>query len=249
MRKLTKIERKKRSRKNFFRFIILIILISFTVLFSFKSKYFEINNFKIKGNKKLTNSQIINSSMINIGENIFRINKKEAINNLKKKSYIKNVDISRKLPDTIEIDITERKAILFIQKLSSFLLIDEEGIILEQKDNNEEQLPVFIGLDTQNVNLGDNMFSTKLNSDIIDLIYESLNLNIINLFDKVDLKTKDEINIFLKDGIYVAFGTLDNVKYKLGLLNEILKDTKEKDIKFTKIIMNKGENPILVTED
>lgn len=249
MGKLTRIEKKRKKKKFFFNFLILLIIGSFILLFSLKSSYFNIDKFQIEGNQKLTDDQIIKSSMINKGENIFRIDKKGGKSSIEKIPYIKSVDINRKLPNKVEIKIVERKAVLLIQKLSTFLAIDKEGLILEQIDENEEKLPVFIGLNVDNVDLRDNVFSTKLNNDIIELIQESLNLNLIDNFDKIDLKTKDNINIILKDEIFVAFGSLDNVKYKLRLLDEILKDTKDKNIEYKKIIMNKGENPILVTDD
>ena len=249
MGKPTRIERRRRSKKILFNFLILTILISFVVLFSLKSSFFNINQFNIKGNINLTREEVIKSSMISKGDNIFKIDKKSSIDNIKEIPYIKSISLNRKLPNKVEINIVERKIVFLIQKLSTFLAIDEEGFILEQKDENEELYPIFTGININNVDLGDNVFSRELSNGIMEFMQETLSLKLIETLDKVDLKTKDNIDIILKDGIYVVFGPLDNVKYKLRLLDEILGDAKKKDIKFTKIIMNKGENPILVTED
>ncbi len=46
----------------------------------------------------------------------------------------------------------------------------------------------------------------------------------INLYDDNNIK------IELIDGIKVAFGPLDNVKYKLSFLYEIIKDMEKKEV-------------------
>ncbi len=65
----------------------------------------------------------------------------------------------------------------------------------------------------------------------------------------MDLELLDDIKIKLNNGIDIVFGNLDNVKYKLNLLNEILEHITENEIKCSKIIMNKGSHPIIVTDD
>ena len=59
----------------------------------------------------------------------------------------------------------------------------------------------------------------------------------------------DNINIELNNGILVAFGTINNVKYKLNLLNEIVKDIDKKGLSCKMILMDRGDNPIIVLNE
>lgn len=248
MAKLTRVQRRKRM-KSFFTFVLLTILLFFIVIFSLKSSFFNIHDFLVKGNKKITVEEIIKTSMINKGDNIFKINKKNSIHSIEDIPYIKSVNIRRKFPKNIEIKIVERKPLLYIQKSSNFLVIDEEGFVLEKKDENKEEKPILMGLNIKNIELGENLFSIYGSNGIIEFVQETISLKLLNKFNRVDFKTKDNIVIELKDGVVVAFGEMDNIVYKLRLLDEVLKDSNSKNIKYTKIIMNKGVNPILVTED
>ena len=55
--------------------------------------------------------------------------------------------------------------------------------------------------------------------------------------------------IELNNGVKVAFGTIDNVKYKLSFLFNILEDVEKRNINVKQILLNKGSNPIIVTDD
>lgn len=252
MGKLTRAERRKlrrKRRKVIFYFFLYVIIFSLIIVFALKSSFFNIDKLTVKGNKNLEREEILKASSIKIGDNIFKIKKKKSEENIRALPYIKDITLKRKLPKKIEIKVVERQTIFHIQKSSGFLKVDTEGIILEEIEENQENYPLFTGIDVDNLNLGDNVFSLGLSNAIIDFIQETIDLKLIDRFHRIDLKEKNNITILLKGEILVAFGTLDNVKYKLRLLSEVLKDSEEKDIKFTKIIMNKGDNPILVTED
>ncbi len=95
---------------------------------------------------------------------------------------------------------------------------------------------------------GDNIYST-LEESIEEFITYSEQSGLIKLMKYINFADNNNIMIELKDGIKVAFGPLNNVKYKLSFLNKILNDIEKKDIKVKQILLNKGDNPIVVTED
>ena len=249
MREPTRVELKMRRRKRFFRFILLTAVLSISSLFMLKSSLFNIDNYKVEGNYKLNKEEIINASSIGKGENIFKINKKIAEKNISKLPYIKNIEIKRKFPSTVLFNIEERVGVLQTKSISTILLVDIEGFVLEQLDSIDEQLPNITGFDLNNIEIGDNIFLESNKEEIIDFIVQSNEAKILNKSSEIDMTLLDNINIQLINGISVAFGTLDNVKYKLSLLNEILIDIEDKQIPCKMIIMNKGDNPILVIDD
>lgn len=249
MRELTRVELKLRRRRRFFRIILLIAVLTITALFMLKSDFFNVATYKVQGNSKLNSESIINASSINKGENIFKINKSQAEENIKNFPYTKNITIKRKFPRTIIFDVVERVGILQTRSISTMLLVDIEGFVLEQLDSVDENIPIIMGFDLTNIVIGDNIFLESKKEEIINFVLRSNEAELLLKSSKIDITQLDNINIELINGISVAFGTLDNVKYKLGLLNEILIDIEEKQIPCKMIIMNKGENPILVIDD
>ena len=153
------------------------------------------------------------------------------------------------MPRTIVFNIEERVGVLQTRIGPTMFLVDIEGYVLEELEEADSGLPNIIGFDLSSISIGDNIFSGNDHSDIINFIIESKESKLLGNSSKIDMTLLEDINIELNNGISVAFGTLDNVKYKLRLLNEILKDIEIKQIQCKMIIMNKGDNPILVIDD
>ncbi|MBU5438173.1 FtsQ-type POTRA domain-containing protein [Tissierella sp. MSJ-40] len=249
MKKRSRVEKKLRRRKMFFRFVLLIFIFSLLIMLAFKTTFFNINNIKVIGNKKMTYDNLVNASLIKSGENIFKVSTRTGEKALKNLPYIKEAKIRRKLPKTIIIEVDERKEIALIKNISTFLYIDIDGYVLQAKNNNEDKLPIIVGLNIDNLKPSDNIYSQIENKEIIDLITVSNSLKILPEIETIDMTDNNNINITLNNGISVAFGGIDNVKYKLSFLSKILKDIEEKEISCKMILMNKGENPIIITDN
>lgn len=249
MRKLTRVERKMKRRRNFFKFILLLLLISLGGVLALKTNIFIIGKIEIIGNNKILKEDLIRSSSINIGENIFKISIKLGEENIRKLPYTKEIKIKRKFPRRISMEITERKEIAQVKDISSFLIIDNEGNILDLKDDENENLPMIIGLEIDNKILGDNIFSDMEFDLKVEFIKEGYDIGLLNQIKQIDMENIDSINIKTYDDINIAFGNLNNVRYKLNLLDSTLDYIKDEEISCTMILMDKGENPIIVTDE
>lgn len=248
MKKPTRVERKRRRRRIFFRLILLLLLVTFATAYAFKSDFLKIDNINIKGNSIIEDATIISASRINLGENILSIKKSNVKHELELLPYIKTATIKQKLPDTINISVEEREPILQIRSISSYILTDIEGISLEITDNKLENLPIFVGFNIENIELGSDILINNIDAGLEDFFNDEEIIPVLNKMEKIEYNT-EEINIDLNNGISVAFGPLDNVKYKLRYLDKILIDIEKKQLDAKMIIMNKGENPIIVTDN
>ncbi|MDR7857191.1 FtsQ-type POTRA domain-containing protein [Tissierella sp.] len=249
MKKLSRVEKKMRRRRFLFRLLLLMALIVTMFVLALNTDFFIIDNIKVLGSNKTSKDIIISASSITIGENQFKISTSDGEKNIDKIPYVKEVKIKRKFPKGIIIEIIERKELFQIKELSSFALIDIDGYILDIVSTENHILPLINGYDIGDNKVGDNIFSEEENKGIIDFILEGNNLSLLGKMKSIDLVDTNNVNFLLNESIIVAFGTLDDVKYKLNLLNEILKDIEKKQISCKMILMNKGDNPIIVLND
>ena len=225
MRKTSKIEKKIKKKKIGLIIVILFFLLSiFFVLFT-KTDFFNVTAIEVINNNKLNNDEIIMASGLVKGENIFIINISDLENNLTKLPYIKEVDIKRSLPNKIIMNIKERTDFMIISYIGSFLYLDNEGVLINISITRENKnIPIINGLQINNPQLGDKLL---LNDDEnIDDIVNFLKLsNVVGLYDEINeiefINNKD-INFRLETGTTVAFGGLNNVKYKLRFVVEII---------------------------
>ena len=191
---------------------------------------------------------IIKISSINKGENFFKVGTSLGEELLEKQAYVKSVKIKRKFPNSIIINLVERKEILQLKKISSYLIIDEDGYILNILDEKIEGLPYLMGIDVNDKNISDNIFENKdnINMEFVKFSYE---LDLLSKIKEITMEDVNAVKILLNDGISIAFGALDNVEYKLKLLNEILITIEKEQISCKMILMDRGENPIIVPND
>ena len=110
MRKISRVERKMRRRRLYFRIFLLGLFVTLLIVLALNTDLFIINNIQVIGNNKLSKESIILGSSINIGENILKVRTKDGENNLRNLAYIKDVNIKRKLPKGIIIEIMRKEA-------------------------------------------------------------------------------------------------------------------------------------------
>ncbi|MBS4535409.1 FtsQ-type POTRA domain-containing protein [Clostridium sp. D2Q-14] len=249
MTEKVKVDNKLKRKKRLIIIIILIFLISIlSILLLTQTTFFNVENIEIKGNSIVKKDEILMASGINEGENIFRISIKKTESSLLKHPYIKEVKINRRFPNKIIIDLVERKDTLAYEINDTYIIMDSEGyvvnILSEFKNKN---IPLIKGDKEINAKVSEKIDFEDY-SFLEDILYmlsicnqNDFSFNIHNI-----LQEKEGIILELNLGTYIAFGRLDDVEYKLRLMNEIIKDLQDKEIFPEKIYLNKGKNPIIV---
>ncbi len=199
--------------------IVLIIFVGILM-----SPVFDIKSINITGNESLSIEDICSISGISEGKNLFRISVLNSENKLKENAYIKNVKISRALPDEINITVTERKVRGYVPYNGAYLYIDEEGRVLDSRKSFKEDLPVIIGLSFDKVKQGEvlqvnNKESLKV---VVAISRLMIKYKILGDYLEVDVSDHLDIKLYIKN-ICVLFGDISNGDQKIRSINEMLK--------------------------
>lgn len=246
-----RVDKKFKMRKIGIILMILILFLSVFIILFTKTDYFNISKINVKGNSSIEASKIIIISGLKKDMSILKFNKKTIVKNLIKNPYIENVKIKRKLPNTIELNIIEREGTCFINHLEKYILIDSKGIVLEKFIDRKFDLPVITNMPIKVSQLGSQLVTLEDNGiKIITEFIESCNeVNIIEEFEEISFKNKNNIKITIKSGIKVAFGELNNVKYKLSYIYNILQKLEEQNIINGTIHLENLENIYFTTSE
>ena len=90
--------------------------------------------------------KIVNSIASSVNYSILRLNVNEIQDKLKKLPWIKNVQVTRKLPNFLFIEIVEKKSIALFKEQNNYYPIDETGNIINAKeDGNFEEAIIIVG--------------------------------------------------------------------------------------------------------
>ncbi len=249
MVKETRVQRKNRKRRIYIRLVIIILVLSLFIFWSLRTKLLQIKAIQVDGNSKLSTEEIIEVSGISHGDNIIKTrigNAEESIVNL---PYIESVEIKRKFPGTIEIQVQERVPYMQFEYNYSYAVIDSQGVLLEYSIRLNSKIPLVKGFDWEQLKPGEEILNNGIGNKLQDLFNDEEIEKIVLNFREIVYDDENNIKINLFNGVIVEFGPLHNVIYKLKVLQEIVQDVEEKNIPTKMIIMNKGEHPIVVRDE
>ncbi len=249
-KKLTKKQEiAKKKRKTAFKLIkwtsIILILIGGGIYFLLSS-FFNIKNIEVTGNTKLTSQEIISLSQIQLDENTFKIVKSKIEKNIKQNAYIEKVDIKRKLPNTISIEIQERVPTYIISFANAYVYINNQGYFLEiSKD--KPKLPMITGYLTKEEDIHE---GGRLNLDDLQRleavlqIMKSAESNGVNeLITKINISDKQDYILELtEEKKTVHIGDTSNLSTKMLYIKKIIDQNKnvEGEILVNTDLNNKG---------
>ena len=117
---------------------LLSILIICTAIIVALTLFFRVDTIVVSGQERYTSQEIQDATGIAQGDNLFLLNKYDVAQNIVKAlPYVEEIRISRKLPDTLLIEVRECGTPLALVQDGSAWLISPGGKIVEQKSAAE----------------------------------------------------------------------------------------------------------------
>ena len=117
---------------------LLSILIICTAIIVSLTLFFRVDTIVVSGQERYTSQEIQDATGIAQGDNLFLLNKYDVAQNIVKAlPYVEEIRISRKLPDTLLIEVRECGTPLALVQDGSAWLISPGGKIVEQKSAAE----------------------------------------------------------------------------------------------------------------
>jgi cell division protein FtsQ len=215
--------RKRRSVKAFL--IILMIFLILGVIGT--SAYFicRVKTVEVHGNTRFSSEQIVAMSAIKQGDSIFTLKNAEIKSLLLKDPYIRTADIEVKLPDTVLLKISENTACAMILYMDSFIILDDEGIILEITSNvAKEFAPVVSGMNVTAFKVGQKIQSAD---DQQLICYQTLMKKLkeymaLGNMSEINLSSTGAIMLVSKDGLRIRIGAMIEIDKKLKWVSAVL---------------------------
>lgn len=236
-RKISKQEKKRKKRikkiKFFVKLFLLVGIIAGGTTFALTSPIFNINNINVVNNVTIPSDTIISLSGLKSGENIFKFYKGNVIEKIKENPYVESIEIHRKLPSTIEINIIERVATYSVDYMGKYAYINTQGYILEISDDSRN-MPIIQGATT---NEKDIVPGNRLNNDdlrrleqVIRIMNAAKDSGLDGQVTNIDISDENEYSIYLNDEkkrVYLGDGS--NLSNKMLYVQAIIEQEKGKE--------------------
>lgn len=210
--------------------ILLFFLCIYVFLFSGK---FYVKETRFLGQIDFDEKEIIRISEIDLKKNIYLVDIKKAKENILKNPYIEDVVIKRKFPETLVFSVRQRIESATVPFSGGYAVIDGKGIvlrILQSQDNIKR--PLISKVEIENVKIGEQIKfkDTEKSHNFLEIISSASTLDMLINISYIDLEDFSNIKMATNAGIDILIGDMDNLSYKLKILNKILIDLQAKAV-------------------
>lgn len=112
-----------------------------------KSPRFVIKTVTVEGAARLTPDAVARAGGVAVGQNVFALDLEQARAKIEKEPYVAHATVTRRLPNTIAIQVTEREPAVLVSIGESLFVATHEGeIFKEVADGDPTDLPLVTGI-------------------------------------------------------------------------------------------------------
>ena len=205
-------ERAIKRKKRRIKFVVklgVFLLIAGAVVFLLKSPFFNVKNFRVEGNSYYTDEEILVMGNCKTGGNIFiGIDTGDIRSRLEKDAYMSSVKVKRVRPDTVKIQLEERKQTAAIVYGEKYVVVDGDGVVL-RKTGVMPEITVLKGLTISKLSVGE-----KVETEEKVLLRQTLQMLSVmeksNMYFKTIELSEGEIKAHILDNL-ICQGTPENI--------------------------------------
>jgi cell division protein FtsQ len=224
---------KKKSKKGKILFFLLLIAVVLCLLFL---PVFNVKTVNVTNNKKVSTDEIKRLANITPDSNLFRTLSGQVEERIKENPYIESASITKKIPSTIDIYITEREVKYLVSIDDGYLYLSEQGYVLEKSTFIDDTKLLIKNMELSEEELKEGSRLSEANliklNDIANIILSANNtmtdeenkISIGSLIKQINIDNdKDEYILYLtEDNKIVYLGDEENLTIKMQNLKEIL---------------------------
>ncbi|GAA3812384.1 cell division protein FtsQ/DivIB [Nocardioides panacisoli] len=192
--------------------VVVVLLIGFAVYSVYFSPWLQVQGVDVTGNSQVSDAEIIRTADVPEGGALAKVDLDAIAVRVRALPAVKSVDVSRKWPHDVRIDVVERTPVAVVARGDGYVDLDEEGVTFNRLAHPPAGLPL--------VETGAAAEPSALEEAAH--VVAALPDDISSLVDHVQVDTVDEILLVLHDGRQVKWGSADQSDEKAQVLLALL---------------------------
>jgi len=197
--------------------------------------FFKISDIQVTGNVIYSSKDILDVAKIELGDNLFLINKgniEESI--LENRNFVDTVTISRRLPDTVEINILESQLLASVEINGAFFILNRKCQILSKTDEVGAAGHIRItGVEPLSPRVGEQLklgvAEAAKEEYLADVMEMMLRNEMYRHVSRIDASNVSSFEFTYRGNITVDLGKNEELERKFNMLESILADLAEND--------------------
>lgn len=189
----------------------------------FNSTLFPVSAVEVTGNERLTADEVIALADVPADATLLRFPADAVSDRVAANPWVASVSVSRDFPDTMQIRIEERKPAALVDIVDSYLLVDSDGFIIENR-SLEETTTLVVIRDLQGIDPTPGRRSTSEGLHNALAILSGLSDELRGMVGAISVASIDETALLTNDGVEVFFGTAEDISKKDAVAVQILEE-------------------------
>lgn len=186
---------------------------------------FTLQHVEIHGNTYLTEEQITAIGRIHKGEPLFQLQTDVVAQNLMHDLRVESAVVRRRLPDTVEIEVSERKPVATMACDYGYLDLDRNGKVLSvYKNLHNVPIPLITGMELTGLYVGDDV-SDEYVRDVLYFL-NHLNMDTLNQISEINIARPDAVVAYTNGSVEIRLGKMERLDEKASLTDDFVSDLK-----------------------
>jgi cell division protein FtsQ len=236
----------RRRRKGRFAFLykLLTFLVICGVIVAALAVFFKVDQVEVTGNTRYTGEEVVEASGVSVGDNLFLLNKYEVAGRITENlAYVESVRISRRMPDTLCIEIGECEYTAGVEQDGQLWMLCAPGKLVEAASPEEAgSCALVTGLTLQDPQVGQMIESedTNVKDQLLDILAMLSQKGMFSQVQEIHLEDPGMITIRYMGNFVVQFPWHADFDYKLDYLAAVMEKLEENE-RGTINLMQDGE--------
>lgn len=215
--KLKEARKKKANRRLVFYLSIFFLLISIIVYL--QSPLSQVKHIEVNGNLVLSDEDVVKKSGLTLDTNIWMVRKKGLKGKVEELPVVNEVEVHRKLPQTIQLDVKEHQIIGYMKVKDAYHPLLQNGKIISNGDiTNQGNGPVLH-------DFKDDVYLERIAAELNDIPDDISNM-ISEITWVPTKKNKYKIMLYMNDG-FIVEATIRNFAAKMKAYPSIVSQLDE----------------------
>lgn len=219
---------KKKKRRRMISRIGIAVLVLLAIVFA-PTIFFQVSKINVTGDTRYTSEQLIKSTGVKQGDNMFFLDTEQIAADLKDEyPYLDTVKLRRKLPSTLQIEVSDRTAALSIEQNGKYLILDMSGKVLEKTKSAAKGTAKVTGVPMKGLHVGDTVDEDKYGkaASVMKLLELTDQYGMKKHIKTIDVEKAYDVRVTYDKRYTILLGALEesNLEHKIQFLKAILKE-------------------------
>lgn len=214
----------KNTNTSFLYVAVLTVLLTLGLALFLRSSAFAIQHVTVQGLSLISENEILKLADGVQGQNLLLLDRKAFQYKISLHPLVRSVQLQRKLPQTLVIQVTERTPAALVVVPKGVLEVDAEGIFLRRLESwPKNDYPVISGIElSDTVGPGQNLANPLLTAAL--RLLGQAPPELVAQIGELHVNAVEQITLFLTSGVEVRLGQANDWIDKLKLLYQLIND-------------------------